>query len=436
MADPNTIQTIEDLEKEYEKVFLLKDRGLVRVVCATIIANRMSLDPVWMLLIAPSSGGKSEIIQAISGLEFVHPISDLTPNTFASGQKKVGRETSLLLRLNNGIMAFKDFTSLLSKNREARQEIMGQLREIYDGQYVKHTGTGESVVWRGKVGAIAGSTEAIYSNLNELSAMGDRFIMYMIEQPDRIEVARRVLENAHNMQEKREHLQQCFKHYILGVIEKMNEDELELAPEVKENLLIVADFATRVRSAVLTDFKTGLVDFVPSQEMPMRVTSQLYTIASGFMAMRKSEPKLLGDASNSFKLSELEQKLLYKIAFDSIPRNRRDILHPLAQYAHGVRTKGLAAFLNLPTASVGKQLSHINALGICRRFARGGKDGDLWKMPDEYRKILIDLEHIEVKDTELRAPDGYEDSDVDAHETLEEYYQGREEEISLDPPAF
>jgi len=87
------IKSIEQLQTEFEKVFLLKDKGVVMMVCAVIIANRMDGDPVWLLLVAPSSGGKTEMISAISGLPFIWPISDLTINTFASGQKKTGKET-------------------------------------------------------------------------------------------------------------------------------------------------------------------------------------------------------------------------------------------------------------------------------------------------------------------------------------------------------
>lgn len=401
---PEDINTIEALEKEVDKVFLIKDRGLVRMVVATVVANRMELDPVWLLLVAPPSGGKTELITAISGLDFVYPISDLTVNTFASGQKKTGKETSLLLKINNGIMAFKDFTSVLSKNKDAKKEIMGQLREIFDGEYVKRTGTGDDITWRGKVGAIAGATEVIYRHLEEMSAMGDRFIMYNIEQPDRIEVARRSLDNAGDMQEKRAHLKACFTHFINRVIGTIEETEIVLNQETKEELLRVADFATRVRSAVLTDFKSGLVDFVPKPEMPMRVTAQLYNLASAFIAINHANPHLRPDApAHQGELTAPEKKLLFKTAFDSIPRTRRDALYPLAKYRDGITTAGLATFLDLPTPSVAKYLAQVNALGVCTRLKKGGPQGDTWKIKEEYREIMVKLENIEIVDGMLQA---------------------------------
>lgn len=377
----------------------------------------------------------SEYINAISGLPFVYPISDITPNTFMSGQKKADKETSLLLQIQNGIIAFKDFTSILSKNKDARKEIMGQLREIYDGEYTKRTGTGYNPTWRGKIGAIAGSTEIIYHQLNELSAMGDRFIMYSIRQPDRFEVAERALSNAHRMQAYRKHIKDCFTNYLNYVIENIDDDEIELDEETKRELLQVADFATKVRSAVLTDYKTGEVDFVPSPEMPMRVTSQLYTLASAFIAMRRAEPKKPEEQMTpvererlkndpTFKkrslLSQQDKDILYKVAFDSIPRTRRDILKPLAIYTAGATTAGIATTLNLPTPTVKKYLSHINALGICNREKNGGPQGDKWVMRPQYQRIVLRLEKLTAVDDVLQDTEGELDPDTAPWEAVEQ----------------
>lgn len=437
-SKPEDITTIEKLEEEVEKVLLIADKGFIKMVVAAVVANRMELDPVWLLLVAPSSGGKTEVIQAASGLDFMFPISDLTVNTFASGQKKTGKETSLLLKINNGIMVFKDFTSILAKNREARGEIMKQLREIYDGEYVKRTGTGDDITWRGKVGALAGCTEVIYRYLEDMSAMGDRFVMYNVDQPDRLEMSRRVLENASDMREMRMHLRECFNHFMKQVITlvEQEEEEIQLKEEVKEKFLKVADFATRARSAVMTDFKSGLVDFVPSPEMPARMATQLYTLASAFVAINKANPLLSkGHPAHKHQLTSDEEQLLAKTAFDSIPRTRRNILYPLAQYSGGVTTAGLATKLNLPTDSVRKYLAQVNALELCSRHKEGGKQGDKWRMYPKWREIMLWIEDIKVID-EVLMGDTDDDDDFDEFDSLDavdEYKRTQESLESLDP---
>lgn len=276
---------------------------------------------------------------------------------------------------------------------------MKQLREIYDGEYVKRTGTGDDPTWRGKMGAIAGVTESIYRFLQEMSDMGDRFIMYNIDQPDRIDAAKRALDNASKMKSYREHMKVCFGEYINYVLEEKEkyEDDIELTNDQKTELLDVSDFATRVRSAVMTDFKSGLVDFVPKVEMPMRMISQLNTLAMAMLVMKRCEPDFKGE----LELNVEEKKILYKVAFDSIPRTRRDVLMPLARYKGGISTAGLAIEMNLPTPSAKKYLEQINALGICTREKHRGPQGDYWYMIPKWRDIMVKLEGINVIEATL-----------------------------------
>ena len=278
------IKRFEDLKIEFEKFMLFEDQGVLSLLIDTVIANQLDADPVWLFLVAPSSGGKSELITSLNDIEvggqkLIFPISDLTTNTFASGQKKIGKETSLLHKMPPGsIMVFKDFTSMLSKNRDARAEILGQLREIYDKEYTKRTGTGDDITWRGKIGAIAGATEIIYDYQEDFSAMGDRFIMYSMDQPDRRKLLDFVMKNKEdktfNKEAVRQHLKDCVKSYIGYILDNFKDDGMKLDKKTKEDIINVADFCTLVRSGVIVDKRRGHVEFVPTAEMPTRMIEQ------------------------------------------------------------------------------------------------------------------------------------------------------------------
>lgn len=423
------ITKIEDLEAEVRKVYLIPDTGIIRVLCATVIANKLKLDPVWLMIVASSSGGKSELINALNGLPYIHPISDVTMNTFASGFKgKPGEETSLLWKANYGILAFKDFTSIISKDKEAKKAIMAQLREVYDGQYNKETGNGKAIAWKGKIGAIAGATEMIYESLADLSAMGDRFIMYSMEMPDRREMSLRVFDNVSDMAEKREHIQKCFTSYITYVLERVDPNRPQFTDKIRDEIIDVADFATLVRSAVLTDFKTGAVDYVPSPEMPTRVVSQLLSLSSAFVAMKKARPEY-DMMQNKEEFNQADADILYRVAMDSIPKKRRMALQALARYDGGVSSAGLATALNYPTETVKKWFAILNGLGICERIKRGGRLGDEWVMKDAFRKIVQRFDKIETVKGILQG----EESDEDAFEAyLEAGDLAKVEEIQKD----
>ena len=132
------------------KYLLLDDYTVVDIILAVIIANLFKIDPLWMLITGASSTAKTELLQALDKLPISFFISDLTMNTLVSGKKGA----SLLPRLDKKIIVMKDFTTILSKRPDDLKIIMGHLREVYDGKFVKSYGTGDTVNWTGHVGLL------------------------------------------------------------------------------------------------------------------------------------------------------------------------------------------------------------------------------------------------------------------------------------------
>lgn len=409
------IVRMADLQKEFEKVFLIEDKGVIPLICACIIANQMDLDPVWLLLISPPSGGKTEFIESLETVmlgdkPLAYPISDLTVNTFASGQKKAGKETSLLHKMSYGsIMTFKDFTSMISKNKDAQQEIMGQLREIYDQSYVKRTGTGSDINWKGKVGAIAGCTQVIYESNEQFAVMGDRFMMYDMIQPDRMLVLNQVvdgmLDKESKFKDKKVYIRKCMKAYLEYCFENMENVPLDISKETRQDLLEVVNFVTMVASGVMVDKKKGTVEFVPTKTMPMRMAKQILGLAQAFILMNKLTPGAkLNSPTNNGTLTPEQVKILYKVAFDTIPIKRRMALKILAKFTLGVTTAGLATALDYQTPVVAGWLAQLNALGICKRDKTSGTS-DKWLLRDSYRDIMVRFDHIEMVNESLDGDD-------------------------------
>jgi len=170
--------TIDEVEKAVNEVYLLVDKGIIRIIIATVLANRLKLSekPVWLLILAGSSSGKTALMDIIRNCgKWIIPVDALTTNTFASGLKR-DEETSLLHKASDGILVFKDFTTLTSMNEEGLREIMGQLRGIYDGTFDKKTGNNVDVTWEGKIGIIAGGTGAAARKMRQFSEQGERFV--------------------------------------------------------------------------------------------------------------------------------------------------------------------------------------------------------------------------------------------------------------------
>jgi len=416
--------SLKNVEETVRDVLLLPDEGVIKVLTASIVANRLGLDPVWLIIIGGSGTGKSELINMTGDLDFIHPISDLTTNTFASGLERRGEETSLLNKVNNGIMTFKDFTSVLSKHRDARTEIMGQMREIYDGQYTKRTGNAKDIAWRGRVGAVAASTGIIYKYIGELAAMGNRFMMYHMDKPDRIEVSLRAAENARNMETHRKRMRNAFKLFVEHVLKNIDIDDIEIKQETKERIVRVADLTARVRSGISKDSNTGEIDFVPDPEVGTRITQQLMTMATAFIAMNRADESIEDDhAAYEGQLTEDEIQHLFKIGFTSIPKTRRDVLMLMAEYENGVMASGVSQEQSISTNMASQYLRAIDALGVGTKSKHNSNI--IYHIKEKWRDMVLELEDKKPKDAMLepmeiaRIDDRVEDEDDDGFGEVE-----------------
>ena len=127
--------------------------------CLAVAAvERMSGDPLWLLVVSGSGNAKTETVQALSGAGAiaVSTISSEGALLSATSKKERSKEaTGGLLRQigERGLLVVKDVTSILSMQREMRAQVLGALREVYDGNWTRTVGTdgGQSLSWSGRV---------------------------------------------------------------------------------------------------------------------------------------------------------------------------------------------------------------------------------------------------------------------------------------------
>lgn len=394
MPNPEELEilTIEQVENKIRDVYLLIDVGIIRIVIATVLGNRLGLSdkPIWLLILAGSSSGKTAIMGIIDKCgPWIIPIDTLTTNTFASGLKR-DEEVSLLHKATNGVLVFKDFTTITSMNEEGLREIMGQLRSIYDGEFTKRTGNAADVEWKGKVGIIAGGTIASQRKMRQFSEQGERFINYIIDVADSKEITRRAMKNQKSLKIKADELAEIVGKFINDKINTVNKERLEIPAAIMEQMIDVADFATRARSPVTMSKKDPtMVEFVGDREMPPRMAMMLANIAVALMVICNEEV-----------LSETNAKILYKTGLDSIPVERRIILSVLAKYKEA-STKAIAMHLNYPTPTIRAWCNQLNALKLLDRSSSGKGNSDSWRLKKEYKDVVVKYENIEESEDEL-----------------------------------
>lgn len=366
-ATPRNPISFEVLEQIIHKWLLINDKGLIRVLVGTVLANKLQADPVWLFIVAAPGGSKTELIRGLNKVENIYPISDLTPQTFLSGEKEK-KTASLLLRLSFGtILTYKDFTTVLTMHRDKQQAIISQLREIFDGSYRKEFGTGETKDWQGKIGFIAGVTTVIDRHHEIYSVLGERFIQYRPIQPDEIALAKKAIGNSGEENTMREEIQNAIADYIVGI--EIPEEKITIPEWLIDRVAHLASFVVRARSGIIRDgYSTREIEQIPDPELPTRLSKQLITLSVAFSLM----------SNNSF--TENDYALIYKIGLDSIPTKRRLVIETLVKSKEQLETSDVATTISYPTNTTRRILEDLHGLKLIERESLGKGHPDKWKI--------------------------------------------------------
>jgi FaeA-like protein len=360
--------TLDDVKRVVRHYLLLPDRGLVvEILLAAVVANRMNGDPFWLFLVNPPSGVKTELIRSLNGIEDVYPLSNLTPQTFASGFESKKTEPSLLLRLDRHILTLKDFTTVLAMHREKRGEILAQLREIYDGHYRKEFGNGKVVDWTGKIGLIAGVTQVIdaYSSVSQV--LGERFLSYRVKSESGAAVAQRAVENQGKEQEMRQALRGAMAGFLGSIHVR---DDVGLSHPMRTKIAHLATFCATARSEVVRDWR-GEISYIPEPEGPARLAKQLAQFGRALALIR-------GNA----EVSEVDYVVLYRLAEDTLPRHKLTTLAVLIDAEKTLKTSEVGCQTGYPTDTVRRYLQDLAAMKLVQRMPGGEGKADLWERSD------------------------------------------------------
>jgi hypothetical protein len=178
--------------------------------------------------------------------------------------------------IGNGILLAKDFATVLSMPREARAEMLGQLREIHDSEFRRSFGTGETKVWRGRITLIAAVTPVIDRHYSVFSTLGERFLQIRWHRPASPQAGQRAIRQQGSEEIIRKQLQQAIKDVF--------DRSLRLAPTMnahaERRIASLAELAAIARTHVFrSNYGKHEIDCVPESEANTRIFKGLAAIA-------------------------------------------------------------------------------------------------------------------------------------------------------------
>jgi len=327
------------------------DLGALDAVLCAAASERMDGDPPWLQVVGGSGAAKTETLMPLTGAGAVTVSTISGEAALLSGTSKKDRAenaTGGLLREvgDRGILVVKDFTSVLSMNRDTRALVLAALREVYDGSWSRRVGTdgGQVLCWTGRVVLIGGVTTAWDSAHQVISTMGDRFVLVrMNSSHNRRAAGRQAMRNVSYEAKMRSELAE-----VVGELLESSRADVDLGDEEIDQLLDVADLVTRARTAVERDF-AGNPAFAHALEMPTRYAKQLVQLARGGIAIGMPRESAMAVALRG--------------ARDSIPPLRLRTLADVARHPI-TRTSELVKRLQLPRQTVDRTLQELHLLEL------------------------------------------------------------------------
>lgn len=327
------------------------DLDALNAVLATAAVERLDGDPLWLLVVSGSGNAKTETVQALAGAGALVTSTISSPGALLSATSKKERTedaTGGLLRKigDRGVLVIKDVTSILSMSRDMRAEVLGAIREVYDGRWSRNVGTdgGRTLDWEGRIVVIGAVTTAWDRAHDVIASMGDRFVLLRMDSTTGRQVAgRRAIGNTGREVEMRAELTSAMSAVLehIGNARPLTDDETEV-------LLAAADLVTLSRTGVEYDYRGDVID-AHAPEMPTRFAKQLAQVVRGAVAIGL-------DQADGMRLA-------IRCARDSMPPLRLAIVDDLAAHPNS-STAEVRKRLGKPRATVDRQLQALNMLGV------------------------------------------------------------------------
>lgn len=355
----------------FKKWLYLPDDRVLDFVFGVVFANRLNGDPVWGGLVGPPGDTKTEILRSLQH-EGIYELTSLTPKTLISGLPNgmnKGEETSLLPKLDDKILVVKDLTPLISGNRETRSEVLGQLRDAYDGSSSMAFGTGETKRFESRFGMLFGVTPAIESCWPVINQLGERFIYYRCAEGDSLAKVEAAVSNSNQKREMREALAKAADR----VLSQSLPPEITISDESKDQIIQLADFVAKARTPVKRAGRTEEIEYAPVAEVGTRLAGQLIQLARGITLARGQRT-----------CNESVMDLVRYVAVSGIPQIRWRLLCFLWKAETALDTQQIGQDLRLGSGTVKRSLEELWQFDLVKRSAGKGTS-HLWELSQAAR---------------------------------------------------
>jgi len=345
----------------YREHLYLPDDKVIQIMYGAVLANRLDGDPIWLFLIAPPGGTKTELLISLNEAPLTISTTTLTPRALISGASNTGgADPSLIPKLDGKVLIVKDFTTILDMPQVQRDEIFGILRDAYDGKCEKYWGTGLHRTYYSNFGIIGGVTPMIEMFGASSSMLGERFLKYRLPHSGNLQTGEAIIDaalsNIGKESNMRKELQKISHEALNFKVDPHNPPKL--SEEMKKRFILLAQWVSILRGVVRRERYTQKMEFKPTQEIGTRIAKQLARLAMGISIFRKEE-----------EVSEESYKITTLVAKSTAPDKVEEIVKQLylRSKTDFCSTKDLAKWAGFDSGTVRDLLIDLQLLKIVVR---------------------------------------------------------------------
>lgn len=372
----------KELFKTFSNQLKLDSEDTLAIVLATVLAHRLPGDPLWVLLVGKSGAGKTEFLTTLEDFDECVFTAEFTPHTLVSGMNTtMGMDPSLLPKLDNKVLVVKDFTVILSMHPTGRDEIFGQLREAYDGNYRKQFGNGLSREYEAHFGLLAGVTNKVDEYASLHAGLGERFLKYRVASPE-IKMEQDIIMSAIMKAGKEGNMREELKAAVAKFLDNTPDDEPEITQEVAQVVSSIAIVVSRLRGSISINEYTNVQHSKAMFEMGTRLAKQLVRLWKGLVMY-------FGPDDQAEALA-----LVKRVAMGNVVDKREEVVRvlytlqlDLGEKEVMTRSKIAVNCHGVSESTVARELEELSLLGIVSSATRKGNKKH-WFFTKQFQKML------------------------------------------------
>jgi hypothetical protein len=318
-------QRLAQCIKIFQKhLYFPDDFRIVKTLLGAVAGNYVTSNPVWLMTVGPSGGGKSELLNTLRGnkdMRFVGDLSEAGMLHWSKDRKGEPIARGVLPDVGEfGILGISEFSTILQANRNKQKPLLALLRMAHDG-YVERgirSDAGELLAWKGRLGCIAMSAPGVDSQRNVIAEMGERFVYARLAYSDDDRQKIRDLRGQRDADKDRWRLElQDAVNQVLTPLMNVKHPPFHLQRAEISLLSEMAEFCSRARSVVERNesFSKDVEEIHTNELGSGRLMDEFSSLLCGLLAIGV-------DYDETWRI-------MFNIMWSSIPLMRARILRTL-----------------------------------------------------------------------------------------------------------